>query len=106
MHRIELAQMSTMKEIMMKGMHAVMLDCEHATLFAVRAESEKLGCLKKLQLNMHLMGCKFCRAFVEQSKIISRQLNEMKTFQPGEEEVHLTEEQKNDLKAVIRKNGN
>jgi hypothetical protein len=104
MHRTEVAEMSKMKEIMMKGMNRVMLDCDHATQLAVQSESEKLGCVKRMQLSMHLMGCKLCRAFVEQSKIISKQVNEMKNIEPDHYEVALTEEQRKGLKKVVEEN--
>mgnify|MGYP001550721005 CR=1 FL=1 len=96
--------MSKMKDIMMKGMNKVMLDCDHATLLAVRAESEKVGCVKKMQLRMHLMGCKLCRAFVKQNKIISEQVNEMKTIDPANFEVELSPKQVDNLKKVVEDN--
>jgi hypothetical protein len=104
MHRTEVAEMSKMKEIMMKGMNTVMLDCDHATQLAVRSESEKLGCVKRMQLSMHLMGCKLCRSFVQQSKIISKQVNEMTTIKPDHYEVELTNEQREGLKKVVKEN--
>ena len=96
--------MSKMKDIMVKGMNKVMLDCDHATLLAVKAESENVGCVKRMQLSMHLMGCKFCRAFVRQSKTISQQVDAMKTIDPEHYEVELTPEQVNSLKKVIKDN--
>ena len=96
--------MSKMKDIMMKGMNLVMLDCDQATYLAVRAESEELGWVKKLQLKMHLMGCKFCKSFVEQSHTISEEVDSMKTIDPDHFEVELTEEQVDSLKKVVEEN--
>ena len=96
--------MSKMKEIVMKGMNKVMLDCDHATYLAVKGESERLGCMAKLQLKMHLMGCKLCRTFAEQSTTISDSVTSMKNIDPNHYEVHLTEDQVDSLKKVVEKN--
>ncbi len=87
-------------------MNKVMLDCDHATYLAVKEESEKLGCIQKLQLRMHLMGCKLCRAFVEQSKTISEEVTSMKTIDPDHYEVELTEDQSESLKKVVEEHKN
>jgi hypothetical protein len=99
-----MAEMSKMKEIMMKGMNKVMLDCDKATYLSVKGESEKLGCIDRLQLKMHLIGCKLCRSFSEQSKTISDNVTSMKNIDPDHYEVHLTDDQVDSLKKVVEEN--
>ena len=95
--------MSSLNEIMMKGMNKIMLDCEEATLLATRAEFEKVGCVKKIQMKMHIMSCKFCRAFMEQSRYITSQIKIMSTINEHDLEHHLTEEQKNRISKNLEK---
>ena len=63
-----------MKNILMKVMNKVMLSCDSATYLITRNEFEKVNCVKRMQISMHLKGCKYCRQFAEQSKYISLQL--------------------------------
>ena len=63
--------MTKQKSVIKKGMEKIMLDCDHATFLITKSEFEKLGCVQKIQLKMHLAYCKFCRRFAQQNKIIS-----------------------------------
>lgn len=56
---------------MNKAMHSVMLSCDRATFLITKKEYQKLSCVENLQLKMHLMGCKFCRAFNKQNAVIT-----------------------------------
>ena len=96
--------MSKMKEIIGKGMNAIMLDCEKATMYATKNEVEGLGCIKRIQLKMHLTTCKLCRSFVEQSKIISSEVTSIKEIDENNLEVHLTEQQKENLQETVESN--
>jgi hypothetical protein len=93
--------MSAMKDIMMKGMQKIMLDCERASLLATKSDFEKLNCVRRTQIKMHLATCKFCRAFAEQSKLISQQLEVMKEIDADNLQLHLTGPQKESLQAVV-----
>ena len=70
------------KELMIKGMDKVMLDCDVATHLITRSEVEKIDCVKRIQLKMHLAGCKFCRRFKVQSELIDKSLKTL-------EDIHL-----------------
>ncbi len=96
--------MSKIKEIIGKGMNAIMLDCEKATMYATRNEVEGLGCIKRIQLKMHLTTCKLCRSFVEQSKIISSEVTSIKEIDESNLKVHLTEQQKEHLQETVESN--
>lgn len=96
--------MSNLKEIYIKGMNAIMLDCDRAALYATKNDFKSLGCIKRMQLKMHLSGCEFCRTFVEQSKIITSQINEMKEIDGDNLKIHLTENQKEHLRETVESN--
>ena len=93
--------MSNMNKIMMKGMNKIMLSCDKATYLITRNEFEKLNYTKRMQLSMHLAGCKYCRRFAEQSKYITEQLNKLKDTRNKEISICLTEKQKNNLNTAI-----
>ena len=82
-------------------MNMVMLDCDHATLLATKKDMVKLGCIKKMQLRMHLMGCRYCREYVRQSEIINDEINIVKQIDPENLSVRLTDEQKTRLNETI-----
>lgn len=93
--------MSSLKEIMVKGMNKIMLDCDEATLLATQQSAKELKCLKRTQLRMHLMGCKLCRAFVEQTKLIDEQLQQSTKTDFDDLELHLTVSQKERLQKSV-----
>jgi hypothetical protein len=94
--------MTKLKDMMMRGMSKIMLDCDTATLLITKGEFEQLGWLDKIRLKMHLPSCKFCRNFSEQSKYITTQLNEMKSIDPKKLKLHLTDEQKSRLNKTLK----
>lgn len=69
---------------MNKAMHKLMLSCETATFYITKKEYQKLSCKENLQLNMHLMGCKFCRAFNKQNSFLSEKISTLKEHPPVE----------------------
>ena len=85
-------------------MNVVMLDCDQATMTATRIDLENVGFMKRLQLRMHLMGCKYCREYVKQSSKINGELNQMKEVDPNNLKVHLTDTQKERLNETIEQN--
>lgn len=85
-------------------MNKVMLDCDEATMLATKQSAENINCLKKTQLRMHLMGCKFCKAFVQQTKLIDEQLNEETHINRNELKLHLSVNQKERLQSTIENN--
>lgn len=63
-----------MKKMMIRGMDAIMLSCEEATYLITKSEMTKVGCIKRMQLKMHLAGCELCRRFKIQSDFIDQNL--------------------------------
>jgi hypothetical protein len=98
--------MSELKKRLVKSMDKIMLNCDQATLLATQNSIDKISCLKKVQLQMHLLGCKFCRTYVEQSKQISVQLDQEKEINPDELKIHLTVVQKDRMQTSIDENIN
>ena len=96
--------MSGIKKMMVKGMNMVMLDCDQATMVSTHLELENVGFLKKLLLKMHLMGCKYCREYVKQSKLIVNELNQIKEIDGKKLHIHLTPKQKETLEEAIEQN--
>ncbi len=95
--------MSDLKKMMVKGMNRVMLDCDTATLLITKNEFTSLGCIEKIKLRMHLMGCKYCRRFKKQSALISLQIHQLNVdLQSAQLKLRLTEEQKKRMKDNIR----
>lgn len=93
--------MSKLKDTWIKGMNAIMLDCDKATLYAAKNEMNQLGCIKRMQLKMHLASCELCRTFIKQSQIISSQVKALKDIDDSEFKLHLSESQKGRLKLAI-----
>ena len=94
--------MTKLKNMIMKGMSKIMLDCDKATLLLTKAEFEELGWVNRLKLKMHLASCKFCRNFSEQSNYISTQLNDFKSIDPQKLRLYLSDEQKNRLNKTVK----
>ena len=93
------------KEMMIKGMDKIMLDCEQATYLITKSEMEDIGLVKKIQLKMHLAGCKFCKRFKIQSDLIDQSLRTLEHIKLHEEDknsaLKLREEKKEELQKVI-----
>ena len=67
---------------MNSAMHWMVFSCDRATFYITKREYQKLSCRENMQLNMHLIGCKFCRAFNKQNSIITQKLNMLKEEPP------------------------
>lgn len=85
----------------MKGMNKVMLSCDTATYLITRSEYDKLSCIKKMQLKMHMAGCKYCRYFAEQTKYISKLLNKIRDPETQKLSVCLSDKQKKKINTAI-----
>lgn len=96
-----MAEMSSIKRNIIKGMHKVMLDCNTATLYVTKREYVKLGCVDRLKLSMHLASCKYCRQFAKQSITISHHIAELSKVDESNYRHHLSKEQKNKMIKVI-----
>lgn len=93
------------KQMVVRGMDAVMLSCEEATYLITKSEFAKVGCIKRMQLRMHLAGCELCRRFKIQSEIIDKSLNTLENIKLHQEESFskLSSEKKNEMEELIAK---
>ena len=82
------------------AMHWMMLSCDKATFFITKRDYQKLSCKENMQLNMHLMGCKLCRAFNQQNAIITLKLNALKETPP---EAELSESKRHEIQQTLEK---
>jgi len=83
-----------------------MLNCDQATLLATQNSVDKIGCVKKIQLNLHLMGCKLCRTFVKQTNQITYELKKDAEVDADNLTLHLTITRKQEIKTEMGKNLN
>jgi len=65
-----------------------MMNCKEATKVGEQKLEGKISLSKRIDLFFHLLMCKYCRAFIEQSKIIGEKLRLTKS------DYKLTEEEK------------
>lgn len=87
-----------MKIWLNKMMHAVMLSCHESTLLLTKNEYQKLLAKENMQLKMHLMGCRFCRAFDKQNKILTEKIHQINTHPV---DLELEKEKKNHIQHSI-----
>lgn len=85
------------KKMMIQGMDKIMLNCEEATYLITKSDMEKIGCVKRMQLKMHLMGCSLCRRFKVQSEIIDQSLKTL-------ENIHMEKENHINSKELPKEN--
>jgi len=91
------------KKMMMQGMDAVMLNCEEATYLITKSEFEDVGCIKRMQLKMHLAGCKLCRRFKIHSEIIDKSLKTLEDLKLNQKisGAQLSDEKKKEMQETI-----
>ncbi len=51
-------------------MRRMMLSCEEATYFAAKEILEKVSLKDRMNLHMHLAGCKYCKKYYRQTQMI------------------------------------
>jgi hypothetical protein len=93
--------MSKHTDKFMRVMNAILLDCDKATLYATQHEMKQLGCVKRMQLKMHLATCELCRTFVKQSKIINDQVGVFQKVDETNLKLHLSGPQKEKIQKII-----
>lgn len=59
-------------------MDRMMISCDKASYLISKSEEEKLSCREKYHLQVHLMGCKFCRRYKKEIRYMSQAINSFK----------------------------
>ena len=90
------------KKMMIRGMDAIMLSCDEATYLITKSEMTKVGCIKRMQLKMHLAGCELCRRFKIQSDFIDSNLINIENLKLNNQnpKKELPEEKKEELQKI------
>jgi len=89
------------KQLMIRGMDAVMLNCDEATYLITKSELTQIGCIKRVQLKMHLMGCDLCRRFNLQNDFINENLDQLETHHQTHLSQELPTEKKDELQSIV-----
>jgi hypothetical protein len=90
-----------MKNMVGKVMTFMMLNCDKATFLISKKDIKPLTITENLQLKIHLMSCKYCQRFSDQSGIISNQISSIGVIDPNNLKLKLTSDQKKCMQKVI-----
>ncbi len=93
--------MRVMKNMMGRMMTFLMLDCNKATFLIAKKEITHLTFIENLKLKIHLLSCKYCQRFSDQSILITRQITNISMIDPNNLRLRLTPEQKECMQKVI-----
>lgn len=58
-------------------LHKLMLTCEKASWFIEKNSQDRLTLWERMRLQTHLIVCRFCRLFNQQSRFIDKQLHHL-----------------------------
>lgn len=86
--------MKDLKKIVGKGITLVMLNCDKATFLLTKKEIGNITFIEVLKLKIHLLSCKYCRRFAQQSTFITKQIHSLSIIDPNNLKLKLTDEQK------------
>ncbi|WPU99946.1 hypothetical protein SNE26_28460 [Mucilaginibacter sp. cycad4] len=75
-------------------------NCKKATYLMEKQDIGKITLREKLELKIHLAGCRVCRVYQQQSTAINRMIKSM-FHQPIAENIKLDDEFKNELQHLI-----
>lgn len=93
--------MKNIDKIMSGAMTRVMLNCDKATFLISKNEEGELKCIDRVQLKMHLLSCKYCRRFSEQSKFITKQIGMISANRTENIVHHLSKDQKSKIQKHV-----
>lgn len=96
--------MTNVKKRLLATMRKMMLNCEQASLISTRGMVENVGLINRMGLQMHLAACKHCRKYYQQSKLLSRVIqNQNRLIQQGDSKLHrLSVTEKSNLQRLIK----
>ena len=80
-------------------MNKLVVSCEKATYLVSKSRDQELTCKEKMDMHMHLAGCKFCRRYKKDIDILSNNLQDFrKNIEKDSSFIELTPEQKKRIK--------
>ncbi|WP_114941642.1 hypothetical protein [Mucilaginibacter endophyticus] len=75
-------------------------NCKKATYLIEKQDIGEITLREKLELKIHLAGCRVCRVFQQQSATINRMIRNM-LHRPVDENIKLDDKFKNELQHLI-----
>lgn len=75
------------------------ISCREATFLITLKRGKPIGFRNRIRLVMHLFICEFCRRFSKQTRMIEKQVKEMRSDE------HLNGEEKLELEKLIETRG-
>lgn len=86
-------------------MRRMMINCEEASLLSTHEMLGTIPMKEKVDLHMHLMGCKHCRRYYRQGIIINNTIRQIKnTEHIGQAAHRLSTTEKSSLQRMINNN--
>jgi|GEM_PF-555317 len=96
-----------MKKQLDRLMMRMMITCEKASYLISKSQDEKLTFPEHFQLRMHLLGCRFCRAYEKDIGILSDNIQDWKHYIEDEgHPIHMPGEEKQKIREHIREQQN
>lgn len=83
-------------------MQILMLDCNEATRLTSIKRYQKLTLKQRMQLSVHLMVCQVCKKFSIFSDLVDESMEHV-CQAPKEKEYHISDDKKNELESLIKK---
>jgi len=91
-----------MKNGFLSFMRRIMINCEEASMLSTHEMLGRVSMKEKMDLHMHLAGCKHCRKYYRQSIIINKSIKRMKDLEHVSRAGHrLSNSEKSALKRII-----
>ncbi len=80
----------------------MMISCYDATFLISKTEIDRISTKDKINLKLHLMGCKYCRRYKNQVRLISETIKKAKNnIEKGNYFYSLSPKQKSDIQSII-----
>ena len=91
-----------MKKILDRWMMRMMITCEKAAWLISKSQDQKLSIREAVQLKMHLLGCRFCRAYQKDIGILTEGIREFKEKSENGQILEMPSSGKEQIREKIR----
>jgi len=85
-------------------MMRMMITCEKAAYLISKKQDKKLSMREHVNLHMHLLGCRFCRAYEKDIGILSSSIRQYREA-PETESLELSHSKKQQIKDQMKHSG-
>jgi predicted anti-sigma-YlaC factor YlaD len=91
-----------MKKLFSRLMKKLMISCEKASMLISKSQDQDLTFQEKVNLQMHLAGCKFCRRYKKDVDFLTEKLTSYRQItEEQKKQLRLTPEQKERIKEKL-----